>query len=523
MNKKLIIILSVIIVLIISVVTGSILILNSQKTKESKTLSVQYVGGDKFIGQSVKTEDFQVVYLPTNSRLQPTDFMIENVVLDLEGTPVTIMYTTPEGNMVQTQVMVYPTLTISSITASLGNQNKFIGSTLTPEDFKVAAIDNKGNSYNLTNFTISPTLIETEETDVTITYEHSGSVFTSVVHIKTVPNYFVDLNVQYIGNKNYIGENVINEDLLVTAIMADGQQKEQVEFSIINPLLKEETNEITVSAVNEHDEVISKDIIIEAKNYVTQIASIHYIGDTQTVGNTVSETDFEVYGLKSDNTKVKLNNFKIESLNKLETTHNVIRISYYNELGNILSGECTVKADDNIIFIGDSRVAGLERLYGNTQDVCYYIYDENANFEWFRDVAIPAAQAIMDKNIYTKYRIVVNIGLFDNENVDKYCELYRDLAQNKWNKHKMYIISLNPIDEEQMDTSGIYSRSVIDTAKIKEFNLNLSSGVNSDITNLKYVNTNGSIINQGFKTVDGINYEDGTYHYYYNLVKSMTY
>ena len=90
-----------------------------------------------------------------------------------------------------------------------------------------------------------------------------------------------------------------------------------------------------------------------------------------------------------------------------------------------------VKADDNIIFIGDCRVASMESQFGQRPDVVYYIATEKANFEWFRDVAIPTAQAIMDKNIYTKFRVVINLGLFDVENEEEYVDLYRSLATDK--------------------------------------------------------------------------------------------
>ena len=38
--------------------------------------------------------------------------------------------------------------------------------------------------------------------------------------------------------------------------------------------------------------------------------------------------------------------------------------------------------------------------------------------------------------------------------------------------------------------------------------INLSKDIGTDISNLKYVNTNGSIINNGYKTTDGINYDE---------------
>lgn len=523
MKKKLPIIIVGIVILVVLIV-GLVFILGGKKNQNAN-LSVEYVGGDKFIGQTVSNEDFQVVYLPTNTKLDVSDFIVKNTTLALDGTNVQILYTTPNGEMVSTEIMVYPTLTISSIKADLINKDKFVGSTLNPEDFKVSAIDNKGNEYNITNFKITPNKLENEETDVTISYNLNDDVFTSTIHIKTGENYFNDLDVQFIGTKNFIGQNVTNDDFIVKAVYADGQESAITDFQIVNPTLTEEKSTITISAKNSKDEIITKDIEVEGKNYVTDIDSILYIGDAQTVGNSISIDDFEIYGLKSDNSKTKLKNCKIESGAKLETNSNQVKISYYNELGELLYGDCLVKADDNIIFIGDCRVSNLKKLESNenSEDVCYYISSKKANYKWFRDVAIPKAQSIMDKNVYTKFRVVINLGLFDTKNEEKYVKLFKSLASDKWSKHKIYALSLNPIDEAQMEQSKIYSRKTTNTSKIKEFNLNLAKDIGSDISNLKYVNTNGSIINNGYKTIDGINYDEETLRFYYDLVKQVTY
>ena len=526
MKKKLPFIIIGVIALIVLVV-GLVIILrgNGSSTKQSKDLSVQYIGGDKFIGQSVTNDDFKVVYLPTNASLDSSDFMVENSVLSLEGTNVSILYTTPDGKMVSTEIMVYPTLTISSIRANLSNTNKYIGSTLYPEDFKVVAIDNKNNEYDIKNFSITPNKLEEAETDVVISYSLGADVFTSTVHIKTGENYFNDLEVKFVGTKNFIGQSVTNDDFIVNAIYADGQKCGIQEFTIVNPVLNDEKSIITISALNTKKEYITKDIEVEGKNYVTAISSILYIGDAQTVGNTLSTTDFEVYGLKSDNTKTKLTNFKIESGAKLETTSNVVNISYYNEIGQLLYGKATVKANQNIIFIGDCRVSEMKKYYEENgfDEECYFISTEKANYNWFKDVAIPAAQSIMDKNIYTKYRVIINVGLFDAENEEKYANLYKELATDKWAKHTLYAISLNPVDEAQMESSKIYSRKTTNASKIKEFNVNLAADVGTEIANLKYLNTNGSIINNGYKTIDGINYDEPTLKYYFELIKSITY
>ena len=63
------------IVFVIVLVVGLFFILRGNKSniKQNKDLSVQYIGEDKFIGQSVTNDDFKVVYLPTNTTLNSND------------------------------------------------------------------------------------------------------------------------------------------------------------------------------------------------------------------------------------------------------------------------------------------------------------------------------------------------------------------------------------------------------------------------------------------------------------------
>ena len=136
---------------------------------------------------------------------------------------------------------------------------------------------------------------------------------------------------------------------------------------------------------------------------------------------------------------------------------------------------------------------------------------------------VQQVQDILDKNPYTTFRIVLNIGLFDFDNVDAYADTYSKLAKTTWKNHRLYIDSLNPVDEAQMDGSGVYSRANINTTKINTFNKEIEKKVSGyHIDNLNYINTYGALTNVGFTTTNGVNYDNTTYGKYHDSVKTLS-
>ena len=498
----------------------------NNNSKEKLNLSIEYIGGDKFIGQDVEPSDFKVIYLPTKTLLNPEEYTLDNTSLSLDGTSVAVMYTAPDGKFIKEIIVVYPTLAINSIRAEL-IRDRYLGNTLSNKDFKVIAVDNKGNEYKINNYSISKTIIEEPETDITISYTNSGNTYTSDVHISATENFISSLKATYVGKNNYIGQSVKPEDFNVIAVYADETEKELKSFGLVNSELTGEKTAITVAVENEKKEVVKTDVEVEGKAYISEIKSIRYVGQAQTVGNTVTTSDFEVIGLKSDGSTVKIEDFKITEGNILLSNSNEVVISTVNELGALLTLSTTVNASENIIFVGDSRVAGMKKYINSLEDSsintnCYYIYTDKADYKWLSKEAIKKVQSIMDKNAYTTFRVVFNVGLYDFNNEQRYADLYKSLAKEKWAKHKIFVASLNPVNEEQMDKAKKYSRKNINTTEIKNFNTAMDLNLKDVASNLIYINTNGSLINHGFVTTDGVNYDDDTYGYYNELIKDLT-
>ena len=73
-----------------------------------------------------------------------------------------------------------------------------------------------------------------------------------------------------------------------------------------------------------------------------------------------------------------------------------------------------------------------------------------------------------------------------------------------------------------MEKSGVYSRSAINTTKINEFNKKLNQEIaNYNLDNLKYINSYGSLTNNGFQTTDGFNYDAKTAFTLHTSIKAL--
>lgn len=163
----------------------------------------------------------------------------------------------------------------------------------------------------------------------------------------------------------------------------------------------------------------------------------------------------------------------------------------------------TVKSADNIedietgiIFIGDSRTVGMGKAVQNEDNV-YFIAKVGEGYSWMVNTAIPEVdEVINENNDIDKWIIVSNYGVNDLRNIDKYVDKYNELENNEWSDYNLYIMSVNPVDENKCHS---VSNDNIDkfNNKIKENSFN-------------YIDTN-NITSEIMQTQDGLHYDNSTY------------
>ena len=527
-RKKKFLVFFIIAFIIAIIAGGSYFILQS---KQSSRLSIKYIGGDKYVDDVLSLDDFEVSDTKTNKVINKKNLQLAAKPLNIDGTAAVISYTV-NGKTYSASKTVYPTLVIEKISAELVAENKHIGSKLKKEDFKVIGTNNKKEDVELKEFTLSHTVLKDAENDVKIEYVSSAGTVSTTLHISVTENFVVGVEAKYTGQSVFVGEDVDEDKFEVYAVWDDDAKTKVEDYRVSQASVSEDSSVVSVSITDEQGKTFYTDVRIKSINYVVDIDSVAYIGQEQTIGNTVKESDFDVYGIYYDGTKKKVDSFKISSGKVLKDLENTVEISVTNELGDELKYRATVNAEQNIIYVGDSRIRELQAYEGSEDamksrkqdnEKVYYVYDDNATLEWFNSTGVQQVQDILDKNPYTTFRIVLNIGLFDFDNVDAYADTYSKLAKTTWKNHRLYIDSLNPVDEAQMDGSGVYSRANINTTKINTFNKEIEKKVSGyHIDNLNYINTYGALTNVGFTTTNGVNYDNTTYGKYHDSVKTLS-
>ena len=187
------------------------------------------------------------------------------------------------------------------------------------------------------------------------------------------------------------------------------------------------------------------------------------------------------------------------------------------------STSSNVKGTSNII-IGDSRTVGMCATYTGNWSGCntgsplvsgkdVYISKGSMGYSWFADTAIPNTNSVLNSNSGTTYNIIslmgVNYLLYD---IDKYIPKYNELATGAWSKHRIILVSVNPVNEEIESRNGYSTRN----ADIETFNQKLKSGT-SGKSNMTYCDVY-SQIKGNFGTEDGLHYNANTYKDIYNAI-----
>ena len=95
--------------------------------------------------------------------------------------------------------------------------------------------------------------------------------------------------------------------------------------------------------------------------------------------------------------------------------------------------------------------------------------------------------------------MILNLGINDLKNVDKYINTYNELA-NKNSKHNFFIVSLNKVDAKKLVENGYDS---IENSEIEEFNSKIKSSLSDKI---HFIDTYSYFKDKDLETNDGIHY-----------------
>lgn len=156
-----------------------------------------------------------------------------------------------------------------------------------------------------------------------------------------------------------------------------------------------------------------------------------------------------------------------------------------------------------ILYVGDSRTDMMKDCI--SEDGVYFIAKVGAGLSWLKSTASNeiAAKIKEDPNL----AIVFNFGVNDLHNSSNYVKWYTQFEKDNPNA-KIYFMSVNPVDK---DPDGYATDE-----EVQKFNATMQSHFGG-----KYLDVYSYLKSSGYKTTDGLHYDDETSKKIHERVKEL--
>lgn len=176
--------------------------------------------------------------------------------------------------------------------------------------------------------------------------------------------------------------------------------------------------------------------------------------------------------------------------------------------GKPLSEEGKAVALHQIIWSGDSRTLGLRDALKKADrlDDDLFTGKVGEGVRWFREEGMGELSDLIRD--YPGVPVVLNFGVNDPQLIDEYVVAYWDVIRANPDT-SIYILSVNPLDEEFLIGEGQVNEAVFDTVNslnVARMNVKLKEEFGS-----RYIDTASWLKSDGFDTVDGLHYTTRTY------------
>ena len=163
-----------------------------------------------------------------------------------------------------------------------------------------------------------------------------------------------------------------------------------------------------------------------------------------------------------------------------------------------------------IVFIGDSRFVQMEQAVNEVagSNPWAWVSESGRGYDWFVDKGIKRA----DPAIGTGTKVVINLGVNDVRNADKYIAYFNQKAA-EWTMRgaTVYYSSVNPV----------WTNPYVTREQVEAFNLRMQTGLAPYI---RWIDSYNYIQAMGCRIVDGLHYDQATslnlYAYYIMTVTS---
>lgn len=186
---------------------------------------------------------------------------------------------------------------------------------------------------------------------------------------------------------------------------------------------------------------------------------------------------------------------------------------------DITSSQTLVNTMKDTIFVGDSRTEGLYNAFidkGATpqslaDNHVYFVHRVGEGYNWFVNTGINEVNNVLHENPIVNFNIIVNLGVNDLLNADKYSAKLNELASGEgaWANANVFFESVGAVKEDKARENG-YN---VTNNDIAAFNSGIKTSLAQAVAYLDVTSdmlTSNNDLNIGYVTSDGLHYTNAT-------------
>lgn len=270
-----------------------------------------------------------------------------------------------------------------------------------------------------------------------------------------------------------------------------------IQVIVVNVVGSNETNEEYKNCL--------KDLSVEQINKIYEKNALEAIVKAESTNNYSDYSNAVLLTHKIPDKEVRT-----EYLNRLSAVKAKIDLINENNKQNNSSDASNIKSNGSTIYMGDSRTNGMKSVGLDSNE--QVIAKDGGNYKDFLNHMAEAKNKLSGNKTYN---VVLNYGVNDLGNVDKYCSKYKEFISSVDKGNTFYIVSVNPVRRNSNKTGATNS-------SIETFNKKIESCI-SGITNAKYCDVYSSANldtwEKSYIKSDDIHYTPEGYKYIYSKIK----
>lgn len=210
--------------------------------KAVEEITADYIGDEIYVGAPIPTSKIEVYATFSDGSYEKIkDFKLSTTTVSKVG--VNVIQVEYQGKKANITVYGKAPLAVEDLEAYYAGGSIIEGNPINKSDIKVTAIYNDGTTKEITNFNISPSVIERAgENRITVSY---GDVST-VIEIYGEERYITAMTAEYKGPGVIVGKEVKKEEIEVMATYNDGSEEQIDDYELFGATIWFEGENIVV-------------------------------------------------------------------------------------------------------------------------------------------------------------------------------------------------------------------------------------------------------------------------------------